>query len=236
MHLNQHEATPTTYWLEERKSLLHQLFFDVFGRFLNPFHFFVFFWVFFVSLTREKHASKPTRGEAYESLTRENEVALAPTLFWCFWWVSQPIYFFFVFFVVFCEPSTHFWFLLSGLIVSHSSKPTRGEAFELLILDAENTVFPLFLFWSTEPNHWHLIMWRLILNTWRRMMRDFIKLDYSTSSNARWTNNVTFSPFFYPSPEFHRIACVGDVIEIKIRIQVCSENSSFLHWARLFDR
>ena len=62
------------------KLLLHQLFFDVFGGFLNPFRFFVFFW-FFVSLTREKHSSKPTRGEAYELLTKENEVALAPTLF-----------------------------------------------------------------------------------------------------------------------------------------------------------
>ena len=65
------------------KLLLHQLFFDVFGGFLNlriPFRFSFFFW-FFVSLTREKHPSNTTRGEAYELLTRENEVALAPTLF-----------------------------------------------------------------------------------------------------------------------------------------------------------
>ena len=48
--------------------------------FSTHFVFFVFFW-FFVSLTREKHSSKPTRGEAYELLTKENEVALAPTLF-----------------------------------------------------------------------------------------------------------------------------------------------------------
>ena len=62
------------------KLLLHQLFFDVFDGFLNPFRFFVFFW-FFVSLTREKHPSNTTRGEAYELLTKEIEVALAPTLF-----------------------------------------------------------------------------------------------------------------------------------------------------------
>ena len=65
------------------KLLLHKLFFDVFGGFLNPFRFFVFFW-FFVSLTREKHPSNTTRGEAYELLTRENEVALASTLFFDF--------------------------------------------------------------------------------------------------------------------------------------------------------
>ena len=46
-------------------------------------HFFGFLG-FFVSLTREKHSSKPTRGEAYELLTRENEVALASTLFFDF--------------------------------------------------------------------------------------------------------------------------------------------------------
>ena len=42
--------------------------------------FFIFFW-FFVSLRREKLPSYTTRGEAYELLTRENEVALASTLF-----------------------------------------------------------------------------------------------------------------------------------------------------------
>ena len=35
-------------------------------------------------------------------------------------------------------------FLLRGKIVSQSSKPTRGKAYELLVLDAENTVNPLF--------------------------------------------------------------------------------------------
>ena len=65
------------------KLLLHQLFFDVFGGVLNlrnPFRF-LFFFGFFVGLTREKHPSNTTRGEAYELLTRENEVALASTLF-----------------------------------------------------------------------------------------------------------------------------------------------------------
>ena len=61
------------------KLYLHQLFFDVFGGFLNPFCFFL--GGFLVSLTRETHASKPTRGEAYELLTRDNEVALAINFF-----------------------------------------------------------------------------------------------------------------------------------------------------------
>ena len=34
------------------------------------------FFGFFLSLTREARPSKPTRGEAYELLTRDNEVAL----------------------------------------------------------------------------------------------------------------------------------------------------------------
>ena len=43
-------------------------------------------------------------------------------------------------------------------MVSHSSKPTRGEAYELLVLDAENTVIPLFfvlinLAQSLNPNY-----------------------------------------------------------------------------------
>ena len=50
------------------------------------------------------------------------------------------------------------FFLLSGTIVLHSSKPTRGEAYELLVLDAENTVIPLFfvlinLAQSLNPNY-----------------------------------------------------------------------------------
>ena len=79
-----------------------------------------------MSLTREKYPSKPTRGEAYELLTRDNKVALAINSFFDF-------------------------FLLSGTIVSHSSKPTRGEAHELLLLDAENTITPLF-FCSDQPS------------------------------------------------------------------------------------
>ena len=53
--------------------------------------------------------------------------------------ISTGAFCFFLFFLFF------FVFFVSETIVSHLSKPTRGEAYELLDLEAEKTVEPLFL-------------------------------------------------------------------------------------------
>ena len=65
-----------------------------------------------------------------------------------FWWISQPISFLLFF----------FGFFVSLTRETHVSKPTRGEAYELLVLDAENTITPLFfvlmnLAQSLKPKH-----------------------------------------------------------------------------------
>ena len=103
--------------------------------------------IFLLSGTIVSHSSKPTRGEAYELLVLDAENTVIP-LFFVLINLAQSL-----------NPNYLMEnVLLSGTIVSHSSKPTRGEAYELLVLDAENTVIPVFfvlinLAQSLNPKH-----------------------------------------------------------------------------------